>query len=308
MTTRQWVTLRHWLEYVPAWFVLKTLGHLPRSWALAVGEGMGLLAYYLRSRWRKVGHRNLALVFPTLSPRERRCLLKRSFRNLGRLLGEFSRFPHLTPETIRALVTYEGLEHYERARAQGRGVLILTAHFGAWELSAFAHALYGYPMAVLVRPLDNPRLDRLIEAYRTLSGNRLIPKREAARHILRALRRGETIGILMDLNTQPHEGLFCDFFGRPACTSPLIARLALRTEAPVVPGFLIWDERTRIHILHFDPPVPLIRTGDLERDAQLNTEQFNRILESFIRRYPDHWLWIHKRWHTRPPGEPPIYD
>ena len=269
---------------------------------------MGLLAYYLRGRWRNIGQRNLALAFPTLSPRERRCLLKKSFRNLGRLLGEFSQFPHLTRETIHTLVTYEGLEHYERARAQGRGVLILTAHFGAWELSAFAHALYGYPMAVLVRPLDNPQLDRLIETYRTLSGNRLIPKREAARHILRALRRGETIGILMDTNTQPHEGLFCDFFERPACTSPLIARLALRTGAPVVPGFLIWDERTRTHVLHFDPPVPLIRTGDPEHDAQLNTEQFNRILESFIRRYPDHWLWIHKRWHTRPPGEPPIYD
>jgi KDO2-lipid IV(A) lauroyltransferase len=302
------MTVRHWFEYVPAWFVVKTLGHLPRSWALAVGEGMGLLAYYLRGRWRKVGHRNLTLVFPTLTPRERRSLLKRSFRNLGRLLGEFSQFPRLTHETIRALVAYEGLEHYERARAQGRGVLILTAHFGAWELSAFAHALYGYPMAVLVRPLDNPRLDRFIETYRTLSGNRLIPKREAARHILRALRKGETIGILMDTNTQPHEGLFCDFFGQPACTSPLIARLALRTGAPVIPGFLIWDERRRMHILHFDPPVPLIRTGDRERDAQLNTEHFNRILESFIRRYPDHWLWIHKRWHTRPPGEPPFYD
>ncbi|GBC81141.1 Lipid A biosynthesis lauroyltransferase [bacterium HR10] len=306
---RRWMTIiRHWLEYASAWVMLKTLGSLPRSWALAIGERVGWLTYYAWRRLRKVGHRNLMLAFPMLSAHERRHLLKRSFRNLGRLLGEFSQFPRLTPETIRAIVTYEGLEHYERARAHGRGVLILTAHFGAWELSAFAHALYGYPMAVVVRPLDNPRLDRLIEAYRTLSGNRLISKRDAARHILRALRAGETIGVLMDVNTQPHEGLFCEFFGRPACTSPLIARLALRTGAPVVPGFLIWDERTRTHVLHFDPPIPLIRTGDQERDVQLNTERFNQILESVIRRYPDHWLWVHKRWQTRPPGEPPLYD
>lgn len=266
------------------------------------------MAYYGWARLRRVGHRNLALVFPDLGPRERRRLLKRVFRNLGRLLGEFSQFPKLTPETIREIVTYEGLEHYERARAQGRGVLILTAHFGAWELSAFAHALLGYPMHVLIRPLDNPRLDRLIARYRTLSGNRLIPKREAARQVLRALRAGETVGVLMDLNTQPQEGLFCDFFGRPACTSALIARSALRTGAPVIPGFLIWDERTRTHILHFDPPVPLIRTGDAHRDAHLNTERFNKVLEDFIRRYPDQWLWVHKRWHTRPPGEPSLYD
>ncbi|MCS6816890.1 MAG: lysophospholipid acyltransferase family protein [Blastocatellia bacterium] len=308
MTARRRTTLRHWIEYVPAWLILKALGHLPRSWALAIGEWLGLLAYCAWGRLRRVGYRNLALVFPQMSTRERRHLLRRAFRNLGRSLGEFSQFPKLTRETIRAIVTYEGLEHYERARAQGRGVLILTAHFGAWELSAFAHALYGYRMAFLARPLDNPLLDRLIETYRALSGNRLIPKREAARRVRRALRQGETIGVLMDLNTQPHEGLFCDFFGRPACTSPLLAHLALRTEAPVIPGFLIWDERTRTHILHFDPPIPLIRTGDPEQDLRLNTERFNKVLESFIRRYPDHWLWVHKRWHTRPPGEPPLYD
>jgi KDO2-lipid IV(A) lauroyltransferase len=308
-TIGRWGTsLRHWLEYVPAWLLLKALGCLPRRWALALGERLGLLAYYAWGRLRRVGHRNLALAFPQMSVRERRRLLERAFRNLGRLLGEFSQFPKLTPETIRTIVTYEGLSHYERARAQGRGVLVLTAHFGAWELSAFAHALYGYRMAFLVRPLDNPLLDRLIQSYRTLSGNRLIPKRDAARRALRALRQGETIGILMDLNTQPHEGLFCPFFGRPACTSPLLAHLALRTEAPVVPGFLIWSERTRTHVLRFDPPVPLIRTGDLERDVRLNTERFTEVLEAFIRRYPDHWLWVHKRWHTRPPGEPPLYE
>ncbi len=308
MLMRSRYPIRDWIEYLPAWLLLKGLGALPRRWALTMGYGIGWIVYWCWRRLRRVGLRNLELAFPDLSPPERKRILKRAFRNLGRLLAEFSQFPKLTPTNIHHLVKYEGLEYFLQARARGRGVLILTAHFGAWELSSLAHSLYGYPMHFLVRRLDNPRLHRLIERYRTLGGNHPINKAEAARQVLGALKRGETVGILMDLNTQPHEGIFCDFFGRAACTSPIIATFALRTDTPVVPGFLIWDEQERIHRLRFAPPVDLIRTGDPQRDIELNTTQFNRIIEQMIRQYPDQWLWVHKRWATRPPGEPDLYD
>jgi KDO2-lipid IV(A) lauroyltransferase len=299
--------LRHWIEYLPAWLLLKVLGLLPRRWALRAGYAAGALAYRFWPRLRPVGQRNLELVFPELSHSERDRILKGAFRNLGRLLGEFSQFPKHTSATISQIVEYDGLEHYTQAVAQGRGVLILTAHFGAWELSSFAHSMYGYPMRFLARRLDNPLLENLIEQYRTLGGNRSVDKTQAARQVLRALKQGETIGILMDLNTQTQEGIFCDFFGISACTSPLVAAFALRSLTPVVPGFLIWDEQRQKHRLRFDPPVELIITGDQHYDIVANTSRFNQIIETHIRRYPEHWLWVHKRWNTQPEGKPSLY-
>lgn len=305
MNTRSRV--RDWIEYVPVYLLLKGIGLLPRPWALLAGYAIGRLTYHGWRRLRRVGFRNLELAFPELSLQQRRRILKRTFRNLGRLLAEFSQFPKLNPANIAQVVEYEGLEHYQQAAAQGRGVLILTAHLGAWELSSFAHSLYGYPMSFLARRLDNLLLDRLTQRYRTLSGCRCIEKKQAARQVLRALKQGETVGILVDLNTQPHEGIFCDFFGLPACTSPLIATLALHTGAPVVPGFLIWDEGRQKHRLRFEAPVQLQMTGDLRHDVQINTARFNQLVEAMIRRYPDQWLWVHKRWHTRPDGETDLY-
>ncbi|MCS6804299.1 MAG: lysophospholipid acyltransferase family protein [Acidobacteriota bacterium] len=300
--------IRDWLEFIIAFAVLKGLGMLPRSWALTAGCVIGQLTGHVWRRLRRVGRRNLELAFPDMSQAERDRVLRGAFRNLGRLLGEFSQFPKLTPANVSEIVEYDGLEHYQQASAQARGVLILTAHIGAWELSSFAHALFGYPMYVLARRLDNPRLDRLIERYRRSSGVLVVNKTDSVRHVLQALRRGATVGILLDLNTQPHEGIFCDFFGRPACTSPIMAMLARRTGAPVVPGYLIWDEQRKKHRLHFEPPVPLQTTDDAQRDIQLNTTRFNQVIEQIIRRHPDQWLWVHKRWHTRPTGEPDLYQ
>lgn len=299
--------IRDWLEFIVASAVLKGLGMLPRSWALTAGCFIGQLSGRLWRKLRRVGRRNLELAFPEMTQAERERILRGAFRNLGRLLGEFSQFPKLNAANVSEVVQYEGLEHYQHAAAQGRGVLILTAHVGAWELSSFAHALFGYPMYVLARRLDNPRLDRLIERYRQSSGVVIVHKTDSIRHVLRVLRRGETVGILLDLNTQPREGIFCEFFGRPACTSPIVAMLARRTGAPVVPGYLIWDEQRKKHRLHFEPPIPLQTTDDAERDIQVNTSRFNQVIERVIRCYPDQWLWVHKRWHTRPAGEPDLY-
>ncbi len=177
----------------------------------------------------------------------------------------------------------------------------------AWELAPFAHALYGHPLHFLVRPVANPRVDALINRYRCLSGNQPIEKNRSARAILKVLGEGGTVGILADTNTSLDEGVFVDFFGRPACTTSGIARIALRTDAAVVPGFLAWDARDKKYHLQFARALELVRTGDEDADVRENTARFMAVIESYVREHPDQWLWVHKRWKTRPPGEPAIY-
>jgi len=244
---------------------------------------------------------------PELTVDQRRAILKGVFINLGRLLGEFSQFPRITSNNIRELVEYDGFENYQRASERGRGVLMLTGHVGAWELCAFAQGVYGHPLSFLVRPLDNPLLDRMISGYRELSGNRTINKNKAVKPVLEVLKRGDDVGLLIDVNTLADQGVFCDFFGVPACSTTGLAVFALRADAPVVPGFLIWDERARKHRLRFEPEIPLIRTGDFKEEVKLNTARFTRVIEEYARRYPDQWLWVHKRWQTRPEGESDLY-
>lgn len=244
---------------------------------------------------------------PELDERQRRDILDGLSASLGRLLGELSQFPRLTRDNIADVVVYEGFENYERAAAQGRGVLLLTGHFGAWELCAFAQGVYGHPLSFLMRPLDNPLLDSLISRYRLRSGNRTIDKNTAVRAVLKQLRDGGDVGLLVDVNTIEEEGVFCDFFGIPACSTTGLAVFALRANAPVVPGFLIWDEHLKKHVLRFEPEVPLIRTGDFKEEVRLNTQAYMKVIERVARRYPDQWLWIHKRWQTRPHGSPDLY-
>ncbi len=250
-------------------------------------------------RLRRIALRNLEMAgYP---PEERGPIVTGVFTSIARLLVTFARFPRLNRDNIGELIRYEGLEHYQEAKRRGRGVLFATAHFGNWELSAFAHALMTEPMNIVVRPLDDAGLDRLVEMRRQLSGNRLIQKRDAARGILRALAANEAVGILIDQNTSLAEGVFVDFFGLPACANVAFAKIAARSGAAVIPGFAVWREDEKRYVLEFRPPVEI--TGDAQRD----TERLHRVLESAIRRHPDQWLWIHRRWKTRPAGEPGLY-
>jgi KDO2-lipid IV(A) lauroyltransferase len=298
---------RNWLEYIPAYILLKFLGALPRKSAIAIGKSTAHLLYRLNKKLRFVGHRNLELAMPELSQPQRDAILKGVCDNLGRLLGEFSQFPKITRENLSDLVVYDGFENYAQAAAKGNGVLLLTGHVGAWELCAFAHGMYGHPLSFLVRPLDNPRLDNLISRYRQLSGNSIINKNKSVKDVLTKLRRGSDVGLLIDINTLADQGVFCDFFGRPACSTTGLAVFALRSDAPVVPGFLIWDEKLNKHILRFEPEIALIRTGDFKEEVQLNTARFMQAIEDCVRRHPEQWLWIHRRWRTRPEGEPNLY-
>ena len=299
--------LRNIVEFTPAFLLLKFLGFLPRGAAIFLGKVIGEAVYLLHRRLRRVGFRSLALAMPETNSSRRRAIIKGVFANLGRLLGEFAQFPRITPANISNLVEYVGLENYLRASAQGRGVLMLTGHFGSWELCAFAQGAHGYPLSFLVRPLDNPLLDKLINRYREMSGNHTIDKNKAVKSVLEILRQGRDVGLLIDVNTVQDQGVFCEFFGIPACSTTGLAVFALRSEAPVVPGFLIWDPASGKHRLHFEPEIPLIRTGDFKEEVALNTARFTKVIEEYARRYPDQWLWVHKRWQTRPEGEPDLY-
>src|SRR5919199_5978904 len=231
------------LEYAAARSMLTGLGWMPRPLAVAAGRVAGRIAYGLSDRLRLTGFRNLEIAFPEMGERERARILRGCFKNLGRHLGEFSQFPYATPESLQRIVECEGLENLQAAQERGQGVILFTGHLGAWELSSFALSAFGYPMSFLVRRIDNPLVERMIEKTRTRFGNRSIDKRAAMRPMLRTLRAGGTLGILVDLNTQPHEGIFVDFFGVPASTTSGLAALALRTGAAVLPVFLAWDEK-----------------------------------------------------------------
>lgn len=299
--------MRRRLEYAAAWLAVKALGMLPRPLARAAAISLSWVIYILHSRLRWVGMRNLALAFPEKTPRERAKILRGEFTSLGRQLAEVCLFPKYTLKNINTVIVYDGFENYERAFARGKGVLFLTAHFGGWELSAFAHSLHGHPMHVVMRPMDNVYLDNMIRAYRTMHGNTMVDKDDFVRGLLSAMKQGEVVGILMDTNMTPPQGIFVDYFGIPACTASGLAKIALRTDAAVVPGLSIWDPALRKYRLRFDPAVNLIRTGNNEADIAANTQLFTKIIEDYVRRYPDQWLWIHRRWKTRPEGQPPLY-
>jgi KDO2-lipid IV(A) lauroyltransferase len=300
--------MKEWLEYAVVWLILNCLGHLPRSLARILAAEVARFLYALLPKLRKTAEVNLRIAFPDWSDAQRKALIRAMLQNLGWMAAEFARFSKYTKENIEQFVVLDGHENFLEAQRRGKGVLILTGHIGAWELSSFAHALYGFPLHYMARPIENARIDALVNSYRCSFGNLPIFKNESARAMLKILRDAGTIGILADQNTMPEEAVFVDFFGKAASTTKGIARVALHTDAAVVPGYAVWDESLQKYRLRFEPPVELIRTGDAERDILENTQKFTKILEEIIRKYPDQWVWVHGRWNTRPQGEPPVYD
>ena len=299
--------MREWLEYAAAWVGVKSLGLLPRPAARFVGASFAAAAYAVRTPLRRAAIFNLRLAFPDWSDSQRKRVVRRMIQQIGWMAAEFSQFPKYTRNNIEKIVVLDGFENFDAARRRGKGVLFLTGHMSAWELAPFAQALYGHPLHFLVRPIANRRVDALINHYRCLSGNRPIEKNKSARSILRILAEGGTVGILSDHNTILEESVFVDFFGVPASTTSGLARIALRTEAAVVPGFLSWDSARRKYRLRFEPAIELARTDDEEHDVRENTARFTKTIEDYVRAFPDQWLWVHKRWKTRPPGEKEIY-
>lgn len=301
------VSVRETVEFAVVWLFVHGTRLLPRTMARTVGAGIGAIAFRALGRLRRVGIRNLELAFPQMTDRNRQAILRSEYRNLGLLLAEFCKMPDYTAETASRFIRYEGLENYLAAQKRGKGVLVLTGHLGAWELSSFYHSLMEMPMGMVIRRLDNPLVDAFVNHIRCLHGNRVIHKDDFARGLIASMRAGETVGILMDTNMTPPQGVFVPFFGVEACTASGMARIAARTGAAVVPGFLLWEKNEQRYVLHFGEELPVIRTGDAEQDALANTASFTAAIERYIRQYPEQWLWLHRRWKTRPPGEEGIY-
>ena len=299
---RQRSTLRNALEFGAALVALQSLRWTPRRLAFRLARLYTKLLDLGLPRLRRGARRNLALALPEYTPERHAEIVDGVFASIARILVTFAKFPAIRRGYLGNWIRLEGGEHFDQARAAGRGVLVATAHLGNWELSAFAHALMTAPMNVVVRPLDNPLIDRLVERRRALTGNRPIGKKDFARSILKALAANQAVGILIDQNAAQDASVFVDFFGVPAAAGTGFAKLAAHSGAAVVPGFALWNEAEQRYVLRFD--APLTMTGDAERD----TQTLHSKLEEVIRQYPEQWLWIHRRWKTRPPGEASPYE
>jgi KDO2-lipid IV(A) lauroyltransferase len=295
------------LEFAFVWLLVTALGALSRPVARAVGATIGWIAFVALGRLRGVGMTNLQLAYPEWSEQLRNRTLREVYRNLGYLLAEFCLMDGYRTEEAGEFIRYEGLDHFLAAHATGKGVLVLTGHLGAWELSSFYHSLVGYPMGLVIRRLDNPLVDEFVNRLRCLHGNRVIHKDDFARGLISAMRAGETVGILMDTNMTPPQGLFVPFFGVEACTASGLAKVALKTGAAVLPGFLVRDGESSRYVLRFGEQMELTQTGDFAADVAENTARFTTTIERYIRETPEQWLWMHRRWKTRPPGEAGVY-
>lgn len=295
-------TFRNWIEYGLAVSIVKSLEWTPLGLANGLARTYtGLLDRFV-PRLRRVALRNLSMAMPELGSARHAEIVDQVFQSIARLAVSFAKFPSIGRGNLSQWIRVEGLEHVESAFRQGNGVLFATAHLGNWELSAFAWGLLRERMNVVVRPLDNPLIDGLVERRRSLSGNRPIGKRAFARSILHALEANEAVGILIDQNSAAADGVFVDFFGMPACASTGFAKFAAHSGAAAIPGFALWSEAEGRYVLRFYPPVPI--TGDAARD----TQALQTSLEQVIRNFPDQWLWVHRRWKTRPPGSPSLYE
>ena len=288
------MTIQHLTDIILAGFRV-----IPTPLRRALFIGLSRLFYLLIPRQRLIATHNLRRAFPEKSEGEILRIVQGVYRNMGIVAAEFFDIPRLTKENIAAQVETEGLENCWKALEKGQGLLLFSAHFGNWELEAAAAALLIKPAVVIYRPLDSPLLDHLVLRVRSATGNIPLAKEHAMRPMLRALKQNGILGILIDQNVDWYEGVFVDYFGRPACTTDGLALLALHTEAPVLPAYMVRLPDGRYRLV-FGPEVEVIRTGDRDADILANTQRFTKVIEQIVRRYPDQWLWVHQRWKTQP--------
>jgi len=274
---------------------------VPRRVMLALGSAAGTLGYLLDRRHRRIALDNVRMAFgDSLDDAAARGLVRRCWRHFGRITLDALSFKRLSADDVGSLVRYEGLEHIRAAYERGRGVILFSAHYGHWELVALMQGWLGMPLTLVTRRLDNPRLEAMVAELRCRSGNTLVHKREAVREMRRALGRGSGIAILIDQDAR-WGGIFVPFFGRPASTTPTLALLTLRTGAAVVPVFSVPEADGGWRVV-YEAPLSIEPSGDRDGDVRRITETCTAIIESWIRRHPELWLWMHRRWKTRPPA------
>jgi KDO2-lipid IV(A) lauroyltransferase len=278
--------------------ILCAFGSIPFTLRKTLFRAGFILFYHLSPKHRVIVLQNLINAFPEKTEAEIGRIAKNVYLNLGTTAAEFFVIPTLTKENMSDWVTFDGLDNYERARSKGKGILFYTAHFGNWEMLAACVGLQGIIVTIIYRALDNPVLEDFVAWFRSFTGHKILPKGGAAGTITERLRHNEMIGVLIDQNVSWREGVFIDFFGRPASTTKRFADIALRTGAPVMVGFSIRQPDGRYRLV-FPEDVEIIRTGDHEKDLFENTQKFTRIIEDVVRKYPDQYFWLHQRWKTK---------
>lgn len=284
------------------WF----FGRLSPAAAGRIGIVLGDVARILDGRHREIARRNLRMAFGAdRSNEEIDSIIRDVFRNIGQTAAEFFQIPTLTHEKLPEIIAFERMETLDECLRAGKGVVLVASHFGNWELMAAAGVLRGYKISAVARPLDDAHLDEIVREIRESSGLQIIPRRISALAVVRRLKRNEVVGILADQNTRK-QNVFVNFFGIRAATTPGPALLALRTGAALVPVFMLREAPGK-HRLIVEKPIEVVRTGNQEADVVATTQKCVDILEEYINKYPSQWFWVHRRWRTRPSGEPDIY-
>jgi len=300
------------VEYAAARIAFFFLGILPRTAAIWICTRIMLSVPFFLPKLRRTGLRNLEIAFPDRSSAARAKIFRGSLVSLGRVMGELSHVHKCTRSDLARIIDFELDDEsqalYKRHKAEKRGVVIATGHLGNWEMLVLGFAALHEPISYLARPLDNPKIDDMLNARRTKFGNNPINKTNSAMTAVKILRGGEILGILADVNAHPKEGVFVPFFGVPACTTSGVAMLAIRTDSLIFPAFCVWDKGLKRYKFVHGTPIEPVDTGDRKQDIVDTTAAYTAEIERIIRKYPDQWMWIHKRWKTRPPGEKDIYD
>ena len=288
--------------------LLGAIGALPLETSMKFGKAVGRFFAKRFPKLRKTAQRNLEIAFPEMAESERKKIALGTFESLGRHLGFVSHFRKFKHEDVRELVEVVGkAENFDPAYAQGKGVLFFTGHFGSWEVFNLLPAAFGFEMNILVRRIDNPLVEDFVDTMRTRFGSVTLDKTKSARTMFRVLKKGRLLGILADLNAQEKEGVFVDFFGVPASTTTSIAKLALATNAAVLPAFAVWEESKKKYVVYLEPPIEYVEGDNSEENVRELTQKITATVEKYVRQYPEQWLWIHKRWNTRPTGERNLY-
>ena len=285
-----------------AWLYALVMGLslIPRPLGLRIGEGLGTIGYHLLKRRREIALQNLTTAFGDQKTEgERQNLVRQCFRGIGRHFFEAVYLFRYDADRVQQYVRFSGIEHYREAKALGKGVAFLTGHFGCWELMVISFGYFFDPTYVVVKPLDFQPAERLSRKLREISGNRIVSKERSMRRMIKLLREGQNLGILLDQNIDWKDGVFVDFFGRRACTNKGLALMVLSTGAPVVPGFMVYEGKGRYR-LELQPALPWLSYGDRTKEIEENTALYNKVIEDMARRYPDHYFWVHQRWKTRP--------
>jgi len=287
--------------------LLGAIGALPLETSMRFGKSVGRFFAQRFPKLQKTARRNLEIALPDLSAAEKERIILGTFESLGRHLGFVSHFRKFKHEDVRGLVEIVGREHFDAAHETGKGILFFTGHFGSWGVFNLLPPAFGFDMNILVRRIDNPLVENYVDKMRTRFGSVTLDKTRSARTMFRLLENGKLLGILADLNVQEREGVFVDFFGVPASTTTSIARLALKTNAVVMPAFAVWEETKQKYVVYLEPPVNYVEGDNSEENIRDLTQKITNVVEKYVRQYPEQWLWIHKRWNTRPKGEKGLY-